>query len=73
MDFVLTREPVGPTVFAEGPAGNPIQSDRPFSGDWALDRWPDVPTQVLTGGDDQFFPPSFQSAWRPSVSCWHRR
>ena len=50
----MIREAVGPTVFAEGPAGNPIQSDRPCSGDRALDRWPDVPTPVLTGADDQW-------------------
>ena len=25
-----------------------------------LDRWPDVPTRVLTGRDDRFFPLEFQ-------------
>jgi pimeloyl-ACP methyl ester carboxylesterase len=26
----------------------------------AIERWPDVPTWVLTGRDDRFFPPEFQ-------------
>jgi hypothetical protein len=51
---------VPPAIFAEGAAHNPVQSDGPFSSDWCLERWPDVTTQVLTGGDDRFFPPSFQ-------------
>ncbi len=25
-----------------------------------MERWPDVPTTVLAGGDDRFFPPEFQ-------------
>ncbi|WP_410658444.1 alpha/beta fold hydrolase [Amycolatopsis sp. lyj-112] len=27
---------------------------------WPLQMWPDVPTKVLIGRDDQFFPPEFQ-------------
>ena len=27
---------------------------------WPLDAWPDVPTKVLVGRDDQFFPAEFQ-------------
>lgn len=27
---------------------------------WPLEKWPDVPTKVLIGRQDQFFPPEFQ-------------
>ncbi|MEV8507744.1 alpha/beta fold hydrolase [Actinoplanes sp. NPDC051475] len=27
---------------------------------WPLDAWPDVPTKVLIGREDRFFPPDFQ-------------
>ncbi|MGY2128561.1 alpha/beta fold hydrolase [Blastococcus sp. SYSU DS0617] len=36
------------------------QADRPFADPWPLDRWPDVPTRVLAGRDDRFFPLDFQ-------------
>ena len=36
------------------------QSGRPFEDPWPLDRWPDVPTRVLAGRDDRFFPLEFQ-------------
>jgi pimeloyl-ACP methyl ester carboxylesterase len=36
------------------------QSDRPFEDPWPLTRWPDVPTRVLAGRDDRFFPVGFQ-------------
>lgn len=36
------------------------QSGRPFEDPWPLDRWPDVPTRVLAGRDDRFFPLGFQ-------------
>ena len=36
------------------------QTDRPFEDPWPLDRWPDVPTRVLAGRDDRFFPLDFQ-------------
>ena len=36
------------------------QSGRPFEDPWPLDRWPDVPTRVLAGRDDRFFPVAFQ-------------
>jgi pimeloyl-ACP methyl ester carboxylesterase len=51
---------VAPAVFAEGASHNPTQSNGPFADDWSLERWPDVPTRVLSGGEDRFFPPSFQ-------------
>jgi pimeloyl-ACP methyl ester carboxylesterase len=36
------------------------QSGRPFEDPWPLERWPDVPTRVLAGRDDRFFPLAFQ-------------
>jgi pimeloyl-ACP methyl ester carboxylesterase len=36
------------------------QSTRPFEDPWPLTRWPDVPTRVLVGRDDRFFPVGFQ-------------
>lgn len=36
------------------------QSATPFERPWPLDRWPDVPTRVVIGRLDRFFPPDFQ-------------
>jgi pimeloyl-ACP methyl ester carboxylesterase len=36
------------------------QSGRPFEDPWPLAAWPDVPTVVLAGRDDRFFPADFQ-------------
>ena len=36
------------------------QSTRPFEDPWPLVAWPDVPTRVLSGRDDRFFPVDFQ-------------
>lgn len=36
------------------------QSGRPFADPWPLDRWPEVPTRVVAGRDDRFFPVDFQ-------------
>jgi pimeloyl-ACP methyl ester carboxylesterase len=36
------------------------QSDTPFGQPWPLKAWPDVPTRVLVGRDDRFFPAEFQ-------------
>jgi pimeloyl-ACP methyl ester carboxylesterase len=36
------------------------QSARPFDDPWPLARWPDVPTKVVAGRDDRFFPIGFQ-------------
>ena len=38
----------------------PVQSDTPFGQTWPLDGWPDVPTRVVAGSDDRFFPLEFQ-------------
>lgn len=42
------------------PADAKDQSGTPFGEVWPLDRWPDVPTRVLVGADDRFFPAEFQ-------------
>jgi pimeloyl-ACP methyl ester carboxylesterase len=36
------------------------QSSTPLGQPWPLDRWPDVPTRVLSGRDDRMFPAVFQ-------------
>jgi len=52
---------VPPDVTAEAFAlGEPPQSTRPFEDPWPLAGWPDVPTRVLAGRDDRFFPLAFQ-------------
>jgi pimeloyl-ACP methyl ester carboxylesterase len=38
----------------------PRQSDTAFGRTWPLDGWPDVPTHVVAGSDDRFFPLEFQ-------------
>ncbi|MGK5173491.1 alpha/beta fold hydrolase [Geodermatophilus sp. CPCC 205761] len=50
---------VPPEVLATGPPEF-AQSGTPFAEPWPLDRWPDVPTRVLAGRDDRFFPLAFQ-------------
>lgn len=49
--------PVRDDAFSRPP---PRQSDTPFGKTWPLDGWPDVPTRVLAGDDDRFFPLEFQ-------------
>jgi len=44
-------------AMAQGP---PRQSDTPFASPCTFDSWPDVPTRVLVGRDDRFFPAEFQ-------------
>jgi pimeloyl-ACP methyl ester carboxylesterase len=36
------------------------QSGTPFTEPWPLPAWPDVPTRVLAGREDRFFPLGFQ-------------
>jgi pimeloyl-ACP methyl ester carboxylesterase len=38
----------------------PRQSDTAFTSPCTFDLWPDVPTRVLVGRDDRFFPAEFQ-------------
>lgn len=44
-------------ALAQGP---PRQSDTVFTTPCVFDSWPDVPTRVLVGRDDRFFPAEFQ-------------
>lgn len=41
-------------------AGEPDQSDTPFTQPFPLDRWPDVSTRVVASSDDRLFPAAFQ-------------
>jgi pimeloyl-ACP methyl ester carboxylesterase len=41
-------------------AGEPDQSDTPFTQPFPLDHWPDVPTRVIASRDDRLFPVEFQ-------------
>ena len=50
-----------PTEVAAAAQAQPFaQSDRPFADPWPLRCWPDVPTRVVAGRDDRFFPADFQ-------------
>ncbi|MGI5154283.1 alpha/beta fold hydrolase [Microbispora sp. CA-102843] len=40
--------------------GETVQSGTPFTRQWRLDRWPDVPTRFLQGREDRLFPLEFQ-------------
>jgi pimeloyl-ACP methyl ester carboxylesterase len=50
-------EPVRDEAFSQP---EPRQSDTPFGQPWPLGRWPNVPTRVVAGSDDRFFPLEFQ-------------
>jgi pimeloyl-ACP methyl ester carboxylesterase len=66
----LTDDPEDPTAafFHDVPAevaaaaqAQPFaQSERPFADPWPLRGWPEVPTRVVAGRDDRFFPAAFQ-------------
>jgi pimeloyl-ACP methyl ester carboxylesterase len=45
---------------AAGEAHNFPEADIAFGQPCAIERWPDVPTRVLAGRDDRFFPLDFQ-------------
>ncbi|HJY73561.1 MAG TPA: alpha/beta hydrolase, partial [Streptosporangiaceae bacterium] len=47
-------------VVATGEAHNFPEADIAFGQPCAIERWPDVPTRVLAGRDDRFFPLDFQ-------------
>lgn len=47
-------------VAAIGLQGGKEQSDRPLGDPWPLQAWLDVPTRVIVGQEDRFFPPEFQ-------------
>ena len=47
-------------VAATGEGHNFPEADIAFGQPCAIERWPDVPTRVLAGRDDRFFPLEFQ-------------
>ena len=47
-------------VLATGEASGGPEADIAFGQPCAIDRWPDVPTRVISGRDDRFFPLEFQ-------------
>ena len=47
-------------VVATGEGHNFPEADIAFGQPCAIDRWPDVPTRVVAGRDDRFFPLEFQ-------------
>ena len=47
-------------IIEESGAHQRGQSDTPFGQPWPLGSWPDIPTRVLVGRDDRFFPAGFQ-------------
>jgi pimeloyl-ACP methyl ester carboxylesterase len=51
---------VDPEVAADGLPHQRPEADAVFGSVCDLAAWPDVPTQVVTGADDRFFPPAFQ-------------
>ena len=51
---------VPPEVAAAGASEQRTPSDTPFGQSCEIRRWPDVPTKVLIGRDDRFFPVDFQ-------------
>ncbi|MGY1728043.1 alpha/beta fold hydrolase [Geodermatophilus sp. SYSU D01062] len=51
---------VPPEVWAAGAEHAGGQSGTPFGEPWPLAAWPDVPTRVLAGAEDRFFPVALQ-------------
>ena len=49
-----------PVVDEAWAQGEPRQSDTVFGSPCTFTAWPNVPTRVLTGRDDRFFPAEFQ-------------
>jgi pimeloyl-ACP methyl ester carboxylesterase len=47
-------------IVATGEGHNFPEADIAFGQPCAIERWPDVPTRVLAGRDDRFFPLEFQ-------------
>lgn len=47
---------VDPALAAEATSRGREQAESTGGGPWPLDAWPDVPTHVIIGRDDRFFP-----------------
>lgn len=58
--FTYFLHDVPPEALATAEENARPQSDTPFREPWPLAAWPDVPTRVLVGRDDRFFPAEFQ-------------
>ncbi|MFD0820530.1 alpha/beta fold hydrolase [Micromonospora zhanjiangensis] len=59
-----------PDLVAESVRHARDQSGTPFQKPWPLPAWPEVPTRVLAGRDDRFFPVEFQrrvARWRLGI------
>ncbi len=56
--FVSFLHDVGDDVVRSMPE-TPPQSDRPFGQPWPLPEWPEIPTRVIAGRFDRFFPFEF--------------
>jgi pimeloyl-ACP methyl ester carboxylesterase len=56
--YFLHDVPAEVTATGEGRDYN--EADIAFGQPCAIDRWPDVPTRVIAGRDDRFFPREFQ-------------
>lgn len=59
IDVYFTHD-VDPRVLAAQTEEPQPENDAVFKAPWAPTRWPDVPTRVLAGVDDRFFPVDFQ-------------
>ena len=57
MDVYFLHD-VSPEAIA--PVGERDETDAIFAAPWGLSAWPSVPTRVLAGRDDRFFPYEFQ-------------
>jgi len=51
---------VDPVVAATGERHQRPEADAVFASVFGLEQWPDVPTFVVSGADDRFFPLAFQ-------------
>ncbi len=51
---------VPPALAAEALEHSREQSGTPFAKPWPMEAWPSVPTRVLIGTNDRFFPAAFQ-------------
>ena len=57
--IALFYHDVDPTLAAEAMSHERRQSETTGREPWPLDAWPDVPTHVVIGRDDRFFPASW--------------
>ncbi|MEU4427158.1 alpha/beta hydrolase [Actinoplanes sp. NPDC024001] len=52
---------VPPHLAAQARANGRPETSTAFDEPWPLGAWPDVPTRVIAGAADRFFPPDFQA------------